>query len=110
MRLGIGHPGDKARVTGHVLGDFAKKDHDWLGPLLNIVAENVPLLVAGDDSSFMNKVHLALAPEKPEKKASGAASAKKQSHIAQARPREKETPSVSGPMADMLKKIFKGKE
>ena len=30
VRLGIGHPGDKDRVTGHVLGDFAKSDMDWL--------------------------------------------------------------------------------
>ena len=30
-RLGIGHPGDKAKVSGHVLGDFAKQDRQWLG-------------------------------------------------------------------------------
>ena len=30
VRLGIGHPGDKDRVTGHVLGDFAKADQAWL--------------------------------------------------------------------------------
>ncbi|HBK90219.1 MAG TPA: aminoacyl-tRNA hydrolase, partial [Parvularcula sp.] len=30
VRIGIGHPGDKARVTGHVLGDFSKADQDWL--------------------------------------------------------------------------------
>ena len=32
LRLGIGHPGHKERVTGHVLGNFAKSDHDWLDP------------------------------------------------------------------------------
>src|ERR1700749_3441958 len=35
VRLGIGHPGHKDRVTGHVLGDFAQVDRDWLLPLLD---------------------------------------------------------------------------
>ena len=30
VRLGIGHPGEKERVLGHVLSDFAKADRDWL--------------------------------------------------------------------------------
>src|SRR5690606_34982868 len=37
VRIGIGHPGSKERVTGHVLGDFAKADHEWLDPLLDAV-------------------------------------------------------------------------
>ncbi len=61
VRLGIGHPGDKARVVGHVLKDFAKADERWLGPLLDAVAEHAPLLVAGDDAGFMSKVALATA-------------------------------------------------
>ena len=36
--VGIGHPGDKTRVTGHVLGDFAKADEEWLAPLLAAAA------------------------------------------------------------------------
>ena len=35
VRIGIGHPGDKELVHGHVLGDFAKADRDWLEPLLD---------------------------------------------------------------------------
>ena len=34
VRLGIGHPGDRARVNGHVLGDFAKADQAWLEDVL----------------------------------------------------------------------------
>jgi PTH1 family peptidyl-tRNA hydrolase len=70
VRLGIGHPGDKALVHPHVLSDFAKADKTWLEPLIEAVAENIPLLVKGEDGSFQNKVHLALnpAPEKPPKK------------------------------------------
>lgn len=70
-RLGIGHPGDKALVHAHVLSDFAKADKAWLDPLIEAVADHIPLLVQGEEGSFQNKVHLALnpAPEKPAKKA-----------------------------------------
>lgn len=62
VRLGIGHPGDKDLVHDYVLHDFAKSDRDWLEPLLGAIAEHAPLLAAGQDASFMNKVHLALNP------------------------------------------------
>jgi PTH1 family peptidyl-tRNA hydrolase len=70
VRLGIGHPGDKALVQPHVLSDFARADRAWLEPLLAAVADHIPLLVSGEDGSFQNKVHLALnpAPEKPPRK------------------------------------------
>ena len=29
VRIGIGHPGDKERVLGHVLGDFHKAEQRW---------------------------------------------------------------------------------
>ncbi len=58
VRLGIGHPGDKDRVTGHVLGDFAKADRDWLIALLDGVAEAAPLLAGGKPEEFMTKVAL----------------------------------------------------
>jgi PTH1 family peptidyl-tRNA hydrolase len=58
VRLGIGHPGQKERVMGHVLGDFAKGDRDWLLPLLDAVADAAPLLVQGKPEDFMTKVAL----------------------------------------------------
>ncbi len=58
VRLGIGHPGDKARVTGHVLGDFAKVDQQWLADLLDAVADAAPLLAAGKPEDFMTRVAL----------------------------------------------------
>ena len=67
VRLGIGHPGDKDRVTGWVLNDFAKADEAWLGPLLDAVADAVPLMIAGDDAGFMNKVAVATQPPRPKK-------------------------------------------
>lgn len=56
VRLGIGHPGDKARVTGHVLGDFAKADKDWLEPLLDAVADNAALLAEQKPEDFMTRI------------------------------------------------------
>lgn len=56
IRIGIAHPGDKARVTGHVLGNFSKDDQTWLAPALDAIAEAAPLLAAGDDNGFMNKI------------------------------------------------------
>ena len=60
MRIGIGHPGVRELVHGHVLGDFAKADREWLDPLLDTIADNAGLLVKGDDNCFMNRVTLAL--------------------------------------------------
>jgi PTH1 family peptidyl-tRNA hydrolase len=66
LRLGIGHPGERERVVGHVLDDFSKADEAWLGPLLEAVAEWFPLLVEGDEARFLNKAALALQPSLPE--------------------------------------------
>lgn len=58
VRLGIGHPGDKARVTGHVLGDFHKVDQEWLSGLLDAVADAAPLLAQDRPEDFMTRVAL----------------------------------------------------
>ncbi len=58
VRLGIGHPGHKDRVTGHVLGDFAKVDQAWLSSLLDAVADAAPLLAAERAEEFMTRVAL----------------------------------------------------
>ena len=71
LRLGIGHPGSKELVNGYVLHDFAKADGAWVTPLIDAIAENAPLLAEGQDATFMNRVHLALAqsdePDEPER-------------------------------------------
>ena len=59
VRLGIGHPGDKARVTGWVLGDFAKADQDWLQPILQAVADEAALLAMGRMEDFMTRLAMA---------------------------------------------------
>ncbi len=66
VRIGVGHPGEKTKVHGHVLNNFSKADEDWLVPLLSGIAEAAPLLADDNDVGFMNKVALLLNP--PEKK------------------------------------------
>jgi PTH1 family peptidyl-tRNA hydrolase len=114
VRIGVGHPGVKEMVHGHVLGDFAKSDREWLDVLLDTIADAAGLLAKGDDNSFMNRVTLALrdklAPtgddDRPPAKAP-----KAQSHVRQARPQQPAAKlPETGPMAAMLKKLFGGKE
>ncbi len=60
VRIGIGHPGHKDRVTGHVLGNYAKAEMDPLADLLGAIAAEAPRLADGDDARFMNEVALRL--------------------------------------------------
>jgi peptidyl-tRNA hydrolase, PTH1 family len=60
VRIGIGHPGNKDLVYRYVLQDFAKAERAWVEALCDIVADNAGLLAEGKDSSFQNKVHLAM--------------------------------------------------
>jgi peptidyl-tRNA hydrolase, PTH1 family len=60
VRLGIGHPGDKALVYSYVLNDFAKGEESWVEALCKASADEIPLLVRGDDAHFQSKVHLAM--------------------------------------------------
>ena len=63
VRLGIGHPGHKDRVTGHVLGNFAKVEIDPLADMLGAVASEVPWLAASDEARFMNEVARRLSDD-----------------------------------------------
>ncbi len=111
LRLGIGHPGDKERVYGHVLGDFAKSDKTWLEPLLDAIADNADMLVKGEDSQLMNKLALAVGVKTEEKPAAKPSKPAAQSHIHQARnsAQPKKLPET-GPMAEMLKRMFAKKD
>ena len=62
IRVGIGHPGDKNKVTGHVLGDFYKEDKLWLEPLLRAVGKAAIKLVSGNGVLFLNEIGLLLKP------------------------------------------------
>ena len=60
VRIGIGHPGHKDRVTGHVLGNYAKVEIEPLSDLLGAIAGEAEWLARGDDARFMNEVALRL--------------------------------------------------
>ncbi len=62
VRIGIGHPGDKARVTGYVLSDFARADEAWLDPMLDAIADAIPLMITGEPERFMTRVAALTAP------------------------------------------------
>ena len=60
VRIGIGHPGDKARVTRHVLGNYAKAEIEPLTDLLGAIAAEAVWLAEGDDARFLNEIALRL--------------------------------------------------
>ncbi len=60
VRLGIGHPGHKDSVTGHVLGNFAKTEEDDLAAMLGAIAAEAEWLAKGDDARFMNDVAMRM--------------------------------------------------
>ncbi len=65
MRLGIGRPDQSKAVHSYVLKDFSRQEKIWVEPLILAIAEHIGLVVEGSDSTFANKIHLALNPPKP---------------------------------------------
>jgi peptidyl-tRNA hydrolase, PTH1 family len=63
VRIGVGHPGVKELVQPYVLQNFPAEDLEgWVEPLLNAVAETIPLLVSGAPDAFMSEVARRFAP------------------------------------------------
>ena len=60
VRLGIGHPGHKDRVTSHVLGNYAKAEQDDLVAMLGAIGAEAEWLAKGDDARFMNEYALRM--------------------------------------------------
>lgn len=60
VRIGIGHPGHKDRVTKYVLGNYAKAEIERLSDMLGAIAAEAPWLAAGDDVRFMSDVAMRL--------------------------------------------------
>lgn len=60
VRIGIGHPGHKDRVTGHVLGNYAKAEQDDLVQMLGGIGAEARWLAEGEDARFMNDVALRM--------------------------------------------------
>ncbi len=64
VRMGIGHPGHKDRVSPYVLGNFAKAEMEPLSDLLGAVANEVNWLLEGNDARFMSDVALRTLPQR----------------------------------------------
>ena len=60
VRIGIGHPGHKDRVSGHVLGNYAKREQDDLIQMLGAIGAEAEWLAKGDDARFMSDLALRL--------------------------------------------------
>lgn len=71
VRIGVGHPGDKALVANYVLSDFAKAEKAWLEPLLAAIAAAAGRLVAADQARFQTDVARATGEAAPETRARG---------------------------------------
>lgn len=95
VRLGVGHPGDKDRVAGYVLQNFAKQEADWLEAVLEGCAEGAPALAAGDETEFLNAVQRRLAPPKPKKP-------KPEAPAAAPAPKPESESKPAGPFAGLL--------
>ena len=110
VRIGIGHPGDRSKVTGHVLGNFSKADQEWLTPMLDALAGAAPKL-AEADAKFLSDIALRISPPNNRKPADvkpgdGAVDTKQleQKQTAQAQPPKR------GPLADALQKLLGKKD
>jgi len=99
VRIGIGHPGRKDRVSGYVLHDFSKADYAWLEPLLGAIAEEVPYLAQGANDKFQSRVAHALQTE-----AESPPKAKPAPRRKEAAPDKKAEPQ--GSLADKLRRWF----
>ncbi len=56
VRLGIGHPGDKNRVSGYVLSDFSKEEQARVPDWMDAVSKHTPLLLEENQADFMTRV------------------------------------------------------
>lgn len=56
VRIGIGHPGDKALVSDYVLSDFSREEWKVQETMIEKIANYFPLLLQNDSATFMNKI------------------------------------------------------
>ena len=54
VRLGIGHPGKKEKVSGHVMGNFTGSEKDKLNQILNYLTNNINEILNKKESFSIN--------------------------------------------------------
>lgn len=104
VRIGIGHPGDKALVHGHVLGNFAKAEQDPLDDVLRALSSEVSFLAEQDNARFMSEVARHLQPPRP----STGIQPDKNKKTKAASPADVEQNNNEGPMASALRALMGG--
>ncbi|MEJ5205304.1 aminoacyl-tRNA hydrolase [Acinetobacter junii] len=57
LRIGIGHPGSKERVSGHVLGKASSSEQDLMDAAIDHALSKVKMLVDGQVSQAMNQIN-----------------------------------------------------
>lgn len=57
LRVGVGHPGSKEQVTGHVLGKATTEDKELIGRCIEEAMACMPLAVQGEWDQAMNRLH-----------------------------------------------------
>jgi len=115
IRIGIGHPGNKARVHGHVLGDFSKAERPELEKILDAIARESSYLADNDAPRFMSQVALHIAPQRPSSWTGKATASEKENTATvnrqadknPAKPLTKEK-TQEGPLADALRALKSG--
>ena len=60
LRIGIGHPGDAAKVLNYVLGDFSRSETEVLEDEINKIIKLMPLLAEGKIQTAMHQLHTKL--------------------------------------------------
>ena len=57
LRIGVGHPGDRTGVTGHVLGKVSAKDRELIENCIEDAIATIPCAVKGDWQLAMQQLH-----------------------------------------------------
>ncbi len=101
VRIGIGHPGNKALVHNHVLQNFAKADHAWLETLLGAIAEAAPDLARGGNDKFQSFVAHAMRTETEAGEAEPEPAEPKRERKAPAKKTDEEPSAAEGPFGKL---------
>lgn len=57
VRMGVGRPGSRGEVTGHVLGKFSSEENEALGAMITHAADVVDLILSKGIVAGMNRVN-----------------------------------------------------
>ncbi len=117
IRIGIGHPGDKNKVTQYVLSDFSKAERaEWVDETLDALAAAMPILLESNrpqdeiGSRFLSDIAMRLGKAVPQKtKARKEAKPDTTPDLSadQKQVSQKTEKKEEGPLAHLLRGLFK---